>query len=116
MLTFPPMCSLASIMGHVATTGTSAYVSSKHLVMGLTKSAALDLAPHRVHINAICPGYVQSSLTAKSLEDDAVATHLNALHPFRGLGEPDDIARVSIDVSNPAECVRQMLIPPPVCS
>ena len=86
----------ASIMGQVAVGGACAYVSSKHLVLGLTKSAALDLAPYRVHCNAICPGYVQSAFTASILEDKAVTDHLNTLHPFRGLGEPEDIARIAV--------------------
>ena len=86
----------ASIMGQVGVPGACAYVSSKHLVLGLTKSAALDLAPFRVHVNAICPGYVQSAFTASLLEDKAVTDHLNSLHPFRGLGEPEDIARIAV--------------------
>jgi NAD(P)-dependent dehydrogenase (short-subunit alcohol dehydrogenase family) len=86
----------ASIMGQVGTLGACAYVSSKHLVLGLTKSAALDLAPYRVHVNAICPGYVQSALISSVLENRAVVDHLNALHPFRGLGEPEDIARIAV--------------------
>jgi NAD(P)-dependent dehydrogenase (short-subunit alcohol dehydrogenase family) len=86
----------ASIMGQVAAPGACAYVASKHLVLGLTKSAALDLAPYRVHVNAICPGYVQSAFTAKIWENKAVADHLTALHPFRGLGEPEDIARIAV--------------------
>ena len=47
---------LSSIYGLVATPSAHAYVASKHAVSGLTKSVALELAPHRVHCNAICPG------------------------------------------------------------
>jgi NAD(P)-dependent dehydrogenase (short-subunit alcohol dehydrogenase family) len=72
------------------------YCSSKHLVLGLTKSAALDLAPHRVHVNAICPGYTRSSMTGPIWENAEVTASITAQHPFRGLGETKDIARAAL--------------------
>jgi len=69
-------------------------VASKHLVMGLTKAAALDLAPHRVHVNAICPGFVTSALAEY---DEPTKKYIDNLHPFgKKMGEPDDIARVAV--------------------
>lgn len=72
------------------------YVSSKHLVLGLTKSTALDLAPHRVHCNAICPGYTKSSMTDPLWENAQLTAWITARHPFRGLGETRDIARAAL--------------------
>lgn len=46
----------ASVHGLVGMSGIAGYCSSKHAVMGLTKAAAHDCAPYRVHVNAICPG------------------------------------------------------------
>jgi NAD(P)-dependent dehydrogenase (short-subunit alcohol dehydrogenase family) len=72
------------------------YVSSKHLVLGLTKATALDLAPHRVHVNALCPGYTRSSMTAPIWEKPKAITWITAQHPFRGPGETKDIARAAL--------------------
>lgn len=47
---------LASVFGLVGSPAAAPYVASKHLVMGLTKASAMDLAPFMVHCNAICPG------------------------------------------------------------
>lgn len=76
----------------------AAYVTSKHAVMGLTRSIAWDCAPFRIHVNALCPGYVQSSLIHGLLTPEAkeVRTGVEAKHPFRGLGTPQDIARAAV--------------------
>lgn len=46
----------ASILGLVGFAGSFPYSASKHAVAGITKTAALECAPHRVHVNAVCPG------------------------------------------------------------
>ena len=87
---------LASVFGLVAFPHTFSYSTSKHAVMGMTKAAAQDCAPLGVHVNAICPGWVQSAFTADTFENPATKTMAAGLHPFRGLGTPDDIAPVAV--------------------
>lgn len=47
---------LASVFGLQGSPGVTGYVASKHAVMGVTKAAAMDCAPYRIHVNALCPG------------------------------------------------------------
>ncbi len=87
---------LASIFGLGGGPGSSGYVTSKHAVMGLTKAAAWDCAPVRIHVNALCPGYTRTAITAPLWEDQEATRRLEAMHPFKGLGTPEDIARAAV--------------------
>ncbi len=63
----------SSIWGRIGVAGFSAYSASKHAVVGLTRSLALELGPRGVRVNAVCPGWVRTqaamrSLTAMALE------------------------------------------------
>ncbi len=64
---------VASAHGLIASPFKSAYVAAKHGIMGLTKSAALELAEFGVTANAICPGYVLTPLVEKQIPDTAKA-------------------------------------------
>ena len=81
--------------------------------MGMTKVIAWDCAPYRIHCNAICPGCkfplllfqraltdkntdVDTAMTASVFADSEFRTKLEKMHPFRGLGEPEDIARTAV--------------------
>ncbi len=81
---------IASIMGAVARQGAAAYISSKHGVVGLTKTAALEGAAKNIRVNAIGPGYVETPLLQQ-----ATLEHLDqiaALHPLGRLAKPTEIA------------------------
>src|SRR5690606_29880658 len=52
----------SSIQGLSALPGTSAYTASKHALVGLMKGAALELAPHKVRVNTVHPGYVATAM------------------------------------------------------
>ena len=62
---------VASAHGLVASPFKSAYVAAKHGVLGLTKTAALELAEFGITVNAICPGYVLTPLVEKQIPDTA---------------------------------------------
>lgn len=63
-------------------------------MVGFTKAAALDLAPHRIHINSICPGFVASAFATY---DDATTKAVEYMHPFgQRLGDPEDIAGIAV--------------------
>ena len=64
---------IASAHALVASLGKAAYVAAKHGVLGLTKTAALELAEFGITVNAICPGYVLTPLVEKQIPDTARA-------------------------------------------
>ena len=63
----------ASIWGHSAVGGFSAYVASKHAVIGLTRSLAMEFAPRGIRVNAVCPGWVRTEASMRSLTAMAAA-------------------------------------------
>lgn len=86
----------SSILGYVAAEHTAAYCASKGAVLNLTRAAALDCAPHRIHVNGIAPGYTESSMTGPIWRDEKAYAKVAANHPFRGLGQPDDLAKACV--------------------
>jgi len=53
---------LSSVLGRFGVPGLGAYTASKHGVIGLTRALALELAPRRITVNAICPGWVETEM------------------------------------------------------
>lgn len=73
---FGRIINIASAHGLVASEFKSAYVASKHGLIGFTKTIALEGAPHGITANAICPGYVKTPLVEKQIHDQSVAHKL----------------------------------------
>jgi 3-hydroxybutyrate dehydrogenase len=74
---FGRIINIASAHGLAASEFKSAYVASKHGIVGLTKTLGLEGAPYNITCNAICPGYVQTPLVEKQIADQAKAQHLS---------------------------------------
>lgn len=77
------------------------YVASKHACVGITRAAAMDCSTHRVHVNAICPGFVNTPLTKSTFQSEESVRIVEARHPFRGTGVPDDVARAAVYLASP---------------
>jgi NAD(P)-dependent dehydrogenase (short-subunit alcohol dehydrogenase family) len=87
---------LSSTMGSRGAAGASMYVASKHAVEGLTKSAALESAPHGVRVNAVAPGPVDTEMLSRFAGDlDRKAAMAKGV-PLGRLGRPEDIAQVIV--------------------
>jgi len=72
----------------------SAYVASKHGVIGLTRQFALAFAKAGVRINAICPGYIETPIISTLRGPEGMA-FLRSLHPMGRLGQPDEVAEAA---------------------
>jgi NAD(P)-dependent dehydrogenase (short-subunit alcohol dehydrogenase family) len=86
---------IASILGKVGTPNSSAYVSAKHGVVGLTEAAALEYASKKIRVNSIGPGYINTPLLTKSLDDAAIRA-VAGLHPMGRLGKAEEVAELAL--------------------
>lgn len=96
---------IASAHGLRASPFKSAYVATKHGVIGLTKAVALETAEKGITVNAICPGYVWTPLVARQVADQARAHGLSeadvvrdvmlAPQPTRQFVQPEEVAELA---------------------
>ena len=91
----------ASIWGRVAEARFGAYVASKHAVIGLTKTWAKELGPRGIRVNAVCPGWVRTEASMRSLRrmsmeeslhEDVLLERIVGAQALPGLMEPPDVA------------------------
>ena len=85
---------LSSIVGIQGNAGQIVYSASKGAVAALTKSAAKELAPYNVRVNAIAPGMIDTDMF-RSIGDEKIAEHLANIKMNR-LGEPDEVADTAV--------------------
>ena len=80
----------SSLGGLVGLAGRAAYHASKHGVIGLTKSAAMDYAAHGIRINAVCPGCIDTPMGA-GIDAEAMKRFLKD-QPIGRMGRPEEVA------------------------
>ncbi len=86
-----------SVAGLVGDQGTAAYTASKHGVVGLTKTAALDYAPSNIRINAVCPGATDTPMLQRfSGATPESRERMLSLEPIGRLAKPEEIANVVV--------------------
>jgi NAD(P)-dependent dehydrogenase (short-subunit alcohol dehydrogenase family) len=84
---------MASVLGSVGIQNSSAYVTTKHALLGLTKNAALEYGTQGIRVTAVGPGFIRTPLLDRNL-DDATKAALAAKHAMNRLGEPDEVAHL----------------------
>jgi NAD(P)-dependent dehydrogenase (short-subunit alcohol dehydrogenase family) len=91
---------IASVLGINAARNRAAYAPSKAALVLLTKCMAIDHAADKVRVNCICPGFVETDLTAAVLKQapdpEAVRRERTAAHPIGRLGKPEDVAGMAV--------------------
>ncbi len=91
---------MSSILGAVGFINSSAYVTAKHGMLGLTQTAALEYGRQGIRVNAVGPGFIRTPLIAVLENDKATYDMLVSLHPMGRLGQPEEVAELVVFLSS----------------
>jgi NAD(P)-dependent dehydrogenase (short-subunit alcohol dehydrogenase family) len=82
---------VSSQMGHVGGPSRAVYAASKFAVEGLSKAMAIELGPHNIRVNTVCPTFIETELTSKNLSDPAFRSWVLSKIKLGRLGRVEDI-------------------------
>ncbi|MGQ9897424.1 MAG: glucose 1-dehydrogenase [Acidobacteriota bacterium] len=89
-----------SLAGLVGFPGFAPYAASKHAVLGLTRTAALEYAKSNIRVNAVCPSIIETPMTTgEHIPPDLMVKYLN-VHPMRRAGKPEEVANAILWLSS----------------
>jgi 3-oxoacyl-[acyl-carrier protein] reductase len=92
---------ISSTEGLGAQPGTSPYTAAKHGVIGLTRALAVELGKTGVTVNCVCPGPIETGMTA-AIPDDAKARFARRRVPLARYGDPEEVAHATLSLALPA--------------
>jgi len=90
---------MSSVVGLMGNAGQANYAASKAGLLGLTKALARELASRGITVNAVCPGFIETDMTAALPE--AARAELLAKIPLGRLGKPEEVAEVVAFLASP---------------
>jgi len=91
---------VSSTYGQMGFPDSALYVGSKHAIIGITKAAALEGAPHGIRVNAIAPGFTQTAMYERVTGSDDVRAAVNSILPLHRAGTPDEIAEAILYIGS----------------
>jgi NAD(P)-dependent dehydrogenase (short-subunit alcohol dehydrogenase family) len=90
------LINIASIMAHRGLRQLTAYSATKGAITALTRGLAVEYAPSNIRVNALCPGFVETALTARALKNPGIQKALLDSTPLRRFGLPEEIAKAAL--------------------
>ena len=87
---------MASVAGLIGSAGFATYSASKHGVIGLTKSAALETARNGIRVNAVCPAVIETPMGERIFGGPEVKPYAIGLHPIGRFGKPMEVAEAVV--------------------
>jgi NAD(P)-dependent dehydrogenase (short-subunit alcohol dehydrogenase family) len=93
---------ISSQMGHVGGARRTVYCTTKHGIEGLTKAMAIDLAPHGIRVNSICPTFIETPLSAPFWQDKAFLADTVRRIKLGRLGQVQDLMGAAVFLASDA--------------
>jgi len=99
---YAKVVNIASILGAVAIRDNTAYVMSKHALVGLTKALALEWSRKGVQVNALCPGFLVTDMTVHAFNDEAASKWITQRTPMGRWGQTTDFVGAAVFLASRA--------------
>jgi NAD(P)-dependent dehydrogenase (short-subunit alcohol dehydrogenase family) len=87
---------MASVAGLMGSAGAATYCATKHGVMGLTKSAALETATSGIRVNVVCPAVIETPMGERIFGEPEMKKFALGLHPIGRFGTPKEVAEAVV--------------------
>ena len=93
---------VGSQMGHIGAANRTVYCMSKHALEGLTKSMAIELAPHQIRVNTVAPTFIETPMTQRFMAESGFGAWALERIPLGRMGHPAEVAAAIVFLASPA--------------